>query len=930
MRLLPTFIIATSIVFILPAHEALSAESQVRRIEARTEFEQIYPTTKFYTEGERITRVYGMPFGVGRTPAEAAETFVRDHSRMFGVPAHELVPSGTQDVMQGKFTAIYFDQTHQGLPVHRAWMTVLVRHDIGNGVVLASAELFDLSDVAVPALRNSGEEVVASLMARYPDYTFSKPELVIYRGEIDGQEDLKVIPAYRLIGHNQFDYERFDNTVVPEVYEFIVDASRADMPVVSKESRIYHVDVMGQVMGMGTSGELPDRVDNPPVLQAMEDLRVRIVGGNVGLTNASGNYVISHPGSSSVTVETSVGSSGSTQAGPWVSVSNFGGSPLSLSTSVTPPGPADFLFNPAPSEFLTAQVNCFRMTTEVHNFVKSINPAYPGVDVQMPCSVNRTDGFCPGNAWYNFSVNINFCRAGSGYPNTAYSSVVYHEYGHHIVAAGHPSATGDFHEGVADVTANLLMNTNCLGRGFTGGSGCLRNAYNSQVYPCSGASHTCGQVISGAYWLTRDQLAISNPGDYLDIIRPLYLNMILLRPNGITPAVTIDVLTLDDDNGDITDGTPHYTEIATGFNAKNLTAPPVLPLRFTYPLGRPDHIHPGVQTPLRLEVTPLTADPEPGTARVFYDTGSGFVEGTAQVVSPNVYDLMLPAADCGTTIRYYVTADTTGGSTVTNPATAPTTTYSTLSAVDLIQFFHDDFETNQGWTVQNSGGLTDGAWERGVPAGGGARADPPTDYDGSGQCYLTANRPGNSDVDDGYTWLISPTFNLDSQDARIRYARWYSNSTGASPFTDTFVVYVSNNNGSTWTTVEVVGPTGPEVSGGWFVRDFVVSDYVTPTSQVRIRFEASDPLPASLVEAAVDAVFVEVIDCTFVPQQGDMTCNNILDAEDLEAFVIALIDPDAYAGKYPECDILRGDMNNDGLVNGDDIQGFVAVMSAGP
>jgi hypothetical protein len=77
--------------------------------------------------------------------------------------------------------------------------------------------------------------------------------------------------------------------------------------------------------------------------------------------------------------------------------------------------------------------------------------------------------------------------------------------------------------------------------------------------------------LSGCIWSTRNELKSSYPSTYLDILSALTVNSILLHTDGkITPQITIDFLTLDDDDGDLSNGTPHSDEILDGFGDHNM------------------------------------------------------------------------------------------------------------------------------------------------------------------------------------------------------------------------------------------------------------------------------------------------------------------------------------------------------------------------
>ncbi len=73
-------------------------------------------------------------------------------------------------------------------------------------------------------------------------------------------------------------------------------------------------------------------------------------------------------------------------------------------------------------------------------------------------------------------------------------------------------------------------------------------------------------------------------------------------------------------------------------------------------------------------------------------------------------------------------------------------------------------------------------------------------------------------------------------------------------------------------------------------------------------------------EATLDAT-LEVVG---VP--GDMNCDESVSVADINPFITALTDPDAYFDQLPFCGRLGGDTNNDGEVTVSDINGFVALL----
>jgi hypothetical protein len=869
----------------------------------------------FRTDGGRISTVYGAALSTGPSAIDSAWWFMLRTAAVFNADTadlrnHSLLEEArpSQPIMYDgatgtyKFNLVYFAQERSGIPVYTGEARLLCRNIAGNPLVLVKSALRDLRGFKVPdgyqdRLIGQGEVHRAARGVVPGMANFTAPRVVIWAG-ID---DMVVAPALAL----EFTADNGQAGTALKAHRFIVDAFTG--AVLFDENLVLDFDVTGTTQGVATNSFRADTCD-PEAATPLPYLRVTY-NGTVYPADALGNFTVptTDPGPFALTA---------TVWGQFFRVFDSATTVESLALSVPEGSPGDFLFNAAnSSEFRRAEMNAYVNINKTRDIVVAANPAYPtiGTQTNFPVYVDEA-GTC--NAYYQAS-SVHYYRSGGGCSNMTIATVVAHEYGHHVVQMG-GSGQGGYGEGMGDTMGVLLADDPISGAGVFGN--CAqggRSAVNTINAPCSNPDpHYCGQVISGAVWNTRNALHTSNPSDYRTILNSLVVNAVPLHTGtGIAADITIDYLTLDDDDGNISNGTPHYPQISAGFTSHNLPPPAVDPIGIIFPDGRPDVISASTGAAFRVQVRANTVAPLAGSATLSVDSDAGFQTAAMTELEPNIYQAVLPAVPCGGAVSYYVTAYATGGASVTAPLGAPGSSYTAISASSSAQAFADDVETLRGWSLSDPADTaTFGRWVRGDPAGSTSQAD----FDhtpGSGvNCYYTGT--GLADVDGGTTTLTSPTVDLSTvMEPKISYWRWFSDNLNPNPNLDTFVVQISNDDGASWSTVETVGPGGRETIGGWIQHEFRVSPILPPTALMKLRFVASDLGLDSIVEAAVDDILFEGYTCD-IPCPADWNHSGSLDSQDFFDFLTSFFAGDA-------------DFNASGATDSQDFFDFLTGFFAG-
>lgn len=802
-------------------------------------FMQQNPQARFYQNGPRIGRIYGSAFATGVSAEDTADRFRMQNAAMFGVTPDELIAMGPaknssyiQPVMldpvtgEYKFTMVYYRQVKDGYPVYRSQIGLLMRNEADYPLVLASADLKDL--------RNFGFEQSLAASPFDPGAhivgfgNFSEPETVVWAGV----NDMNVEPrlAVTFIGDNGRNDDQF------EKFRFVCDLETGD--VLYKETMIHFTDVTGSVDAMATPGAKAN-ICTDEILFAYPWARVEIVGGSSVYADGNGDFTIPNAGSSAVSVRSYVD-------GLYFTIDNRAGAEETLTATVTPGVPYTFTHNAANTDDLVlAQTNIYTSGNVCRDWLLSWNPTFPGVSTEtgVLTVVNRTDFYCPCNAWSDGSDgSINFCQPGSDggitCPNTAWQSVLNHEYGHHIIDFT-SSGQGAYGEGMGDCIAMLPVDDPNLGYGFA--SNCnagLRTADNTCQYlsgsacsTCGSEIHDCGQLLSGIVWSIRNELTVTEPADYLDIISNIVVNSILLHTGtSIDAQIAIDFLTLDDDDANIGNGTPHYAEICAGFGDHGLSCPaidegmsvsPGTDYEMEGASGGPFTPASKLYTVENLGPGSFDYSVTCPASWITITNGSGSLpnvnDEAVVTIAPNANAALLADGVYSSTISFTNTTNGQGNTSVDVRLTV---------GIPVV-VYEWTFDTNPGWTIA-------GQWAFGQPTGGGSsNGDPTSGYTGNN--VYGYNLTGDYTDNLSATYLRSEAFDCTGlADVTLKFRRWLGVESNSNY--DEATIEASNN-GSSWTVIWRATDGGVDISdSSWQLVEYSLAAVADDQATVYVRW----------------------------------------------------------------------------------------------
>ncbi|MBI5036808.1 proprotein convertase P-domain-containing protein [Candidatus Micrarchaeota archaeon] len=436
----------------------------------------------------------------------------------------------SEKVSAGGFDYGYSAQYYRGVPVYGAHTTNVAKN--GKLVLVDSREYPDVSPSNSVVLSSQEASALFEKEAGAPPKTSS----------------LVVMPLER---ENGFDYRFAWKIEFPFVLEkmaeltYFLDAQTGR--VLKRENNTLSSTVSGYVTG-SVYPKYPSRPAQDVAI-AYENVSA---GGNNTTTNSSGAFTVTGL-SGNVTLYSGLG-------GPFASVENAAQARSNHSVNLAVPAAHNWSWNESDRSYRKEETNVFYHTNLVRGFFLGFNVTE--MNFQMLATVAYPD-YC--NAYASGGTRIVFFGAGGGCEATSLGSdIIYHEYTHNVILTlyrGVGITNSEYwavHEGAADYVAATITNDSMIGEEIFPSP--IRYLNNTLRYSNrTGEPHDDGRIFAGALWNL--SAAIGS-----NLTTMLLVSAMRMHGQSFSDYAS-NMIVADDDNANLTDGTPHLRQLCAEFHS---------------------------------------------------------------------------------------------------------------------------------------------------------------------------------------------------------------------------------------------------------------------------------------------------------------------------------------------------------------------------
>jgi MYXO-CTERM domain-containing protein len=478
-----------------------------------------------------------------------------------------------------------------------------------------------------------------------------------------------------------------------------------------------------------------------------------ITVNGAGVTTASdGSFTWT--GTAAASVVTSV-------SGPTVNVINSLGAAASTNLSVNPGGTGTW--DASTDELVDAQLATFIYAGIAKTRARQILPSVTTwLDTGLDFTVNES-GSC--NAYATASA-VHLARSNAQCENTGrIADVVFHEFAHSLHANGLIVGMGDFETNLSEGLADFYA------ANITGDPGVFRGMYRTDepmrdldppgreaVYPADFDiidPHISGLIIAGTLWDLRKDAGVA-------VAEKVFAG-IVQRADDISTTFTA-ALIADDDDSDLTNGTPHYCAIETAFGRHGL-----VPNYAMTTVGAPlvtDRV-----ITLRATTPTGTQCPRAGvdSIKVTWKVGDGVASEFSLVdTDGSLWSGEFPSQPEGTVITYVVDVTFSDGTISTYPNNPADPRYQMFVGPGR-QIWCEKFDYDPGWQQSSNGGYE---FQFGTPVTGPGLYDPDAAHTGPAVMGTGLGNPGRYSSN-RVAGLYSPMLDVPAfETVHLQFWRW--------------------------------------------------------------------------------------------------------------------------------------------------------------